>query len=155
MGIVTRQTIDDFYQQKRIAVIGASRDRKKYGGGVLHELLKRDYDAIPVNPHGGEIQEKECYQSVKDIPGGVEVAIAVVQPDVQEQVVLDAAEAGVKTLWIHEHVMKGVSNPRAVYLCEEKGINCIVGYCPMMFMPNAGFHNIHKAILKLFGALPK
>ncbi len=156
MGIVTQQTINEFYQQKKIAVIGASRDPKKYGGTVLAELLKRGYDAIPVNPHGGQIQERESYKSVKDIPGGVEAAIAVVGPNAQEQVVLDAAEAGVKTLWIHEHVMKGVSNPRAIYLCEEKSINCIVGFCPLMFIPNAGFpHNIHRMIMKLFGALPK
>ncbi|MFC1502700.1 CoA-binding protein [bacterium] len=156
MGIVSRKTIDDFYSNKQIAIVGASRDKKKYGGGVLKELLRREYDAIPINPHAGTIQEKKSYKRLQDVPGGVKAAIAVVPPEAQEQVVLDAAEAGIKTLWLHEHVMKGVSNPRAIYLCEEKGMDCIVGFCPLMFMPNAGFpHSLHRGIMKLFGALPK
>jgi predicted CoA-binding protein len=157
MGIVSRKTIDDFYNEKKIAVVGASRDTKKYGGALLKELLKREYDAVPVNPHAVKIQEKTCYKSLKDVPKGVKTAIAVVPPEVQEQVVLDAAEAGIQTLWLNGHAMKkGVSKPRAVYLCEEKGIRCIAGFCPFMFLPKAGFpHTLHRSILKLFGALPK
>jgi hypothetical protein len=52
--------------------------------------------------------------------------------------------------------MKGVTNPKAIYLCEEKGMECIVGFCPMMFMPETALpHKIHGFIMKLFGAYPK
>jgi predicted CoA-binding protein len=156
MAIITRKTIDDFYKEKKIAVIGASRSKSKYGGGVFKDLLARDYVAIPVNPNAEEIQGKKCYKSIKDVPKGVKNAIVVVPAGEQEKVVLEAAEAGMKTLWLHEHIMKGVSNPKAVYLCEDKGMDCIVGFCPLMFMPKSGFpHNLHRGILKLFGALPK
>jgi len=154
--MVTKETIDSFYAKKKIAVIGASRNKKKYGGMLLQELLKRDYEAIPVNPYSDEIQGKTAYKSIKEIPDGIDAAIAVVPPAEQEKIVLEAADAGVKTLWMHEHVMKGVSNPKSIYLCEEKGMTCITGFCPMMFMPKTGFpHNAHKGIMKLFGAPPK
>jgi len=156
MAIITRETIDDFYNENKIAVIGASRSKKKYGGGVLKDLLDRNYDAIPINPHADEIQGRKCYKSIKDVPKGVKNAIVVVPAEEQEKVVVEAAEAGMKSLWLHEHIMKGVSNPKAVYLCEEKGMHCIVGFCPLMFMPKSGFpHNVHRGILRLFGALPK
>ena len=156
MGVVDKKTIDDFYKNKKIAVIGASRNKTKYGGMLLKELLSKNYEAIPVNPNADSIQGHTCYKNIKDVPEDVEVAIAVVPPSQQEIIAIDASEAGIKTLWLHEHVMKGISNTRAVYQCEEKGVNCIVGYCPMMFLPGAGFpHNIHKGIMGLFGALPK
>ena len=156
MAMVEKKTIDEFYAQKKIALIGASRSKKKYGGGLLKELLEKGYEAIPVNPHAKVIQNRTCYKNIKDIPEEISAAIAIVPSSAQEQVVLDAAEAGVKTLWLHEHVMKGVSNPKAIYLCEEKGMTCITGFCPFMFIPDAGFpHNIHKSIMKLFKALPQ
>jgi len=154
--MVDRKTIDEFYAQKKIAVIGASRNRRKYGGGLLKALLDRGYEAVPVNPNADTIQEQACYPRIQDIPGGIDRAIAAVPPEAQEQVVRDAARAGVKTLWLHEHVMKGVSNPRAIYLCEENGMTCITGYCPLMFIPGTGFpHNLHRMLMGLFGALPK
>jgi len=65
------------------------------------------------------------------------------------------AEAGIRTLWMHEQVMKGVRNPKAIFLCEENGIECITGFCPMMFLPKTGLqHKLHGTILKLFGAYP-
>ncbi len=156
MALVTKKTIEDFYSNKMIAVIGASRKKSKFGGMLLKELLARNYEAIPVNPHAESIQGKNCFKTVKDIPEKIDVAIAVVPAQEQEKVVLESAEAGIKTLWLHEHIMKGVTNPKAVYLCEEKGLNCIVGFCPLMFLPKTGFpHNIHRTILKVFKALPK
>lgn len=156
MAVVSKQTIEDFYQNDKIAVIGASRDSKKYGHHLLRDLLAKDINAIPVNPNADEILNQKCFHNIKDINDGVTAAIAVVPAEAQEQVVLDAAEAGIKTLWIHEHVMKGVSNPKVTYLCEQQGMQCIVGFCPFMFLPKAGFpHNIHKGIMNLFGALPK
>jgi hypothetical protein len=52
--------------------------------------------------------------------------------------------------------MKGVSNPRAIDLCEELGIEVISGVCPFMFMSRAGFpHNLHAWVSQLCGAQPK
>ncbi len=158
MAIIDRQTIDDFFKKDKIAVVGASRSEKKYGGMLFKELMKKGIDVIPVNPQADEIQEKKAYATLKAIPDTIDVdsAIIVVPAEAQADAVLDAADAGFKTVWLHEHVMKGVSNPKAIYLAEDKGLTCITGYCPFMFIPGSGFpHNAHKFIMKLFGALPK
>ncbi len=156
MGVITKKAIDDFYANKRVALIGASRKKSKYGGMLLKELKKRGYDVVPVNPNASEIEGIKCFANIGEVNPPVNVAFAVVPPSEQEKVAKEAAEAGIKTLWMHEHVMKGVSNPAAIGVLENRGVGCITGFCPMMFMPNTGLpHNIHKAIMGLFGALPK
>ena len=156
MALISRKTIDGFYKKKRIAVIGASRSKSKYGRMLFDELTKLGYDAVPVNPNACEIAGIKAYKSIKDISPAVEGAIAVVPLAEQEKVVNETADAGVKSIWLHEHVMKGVSNPGAIALASQRGLECIVGFCPMMYMPgSAFFHKIHGAIMKLFGADPK
>ena len=155
MEIVTKKAIDGFYANKRIAVIGASRDKRKYAHVLLAELKKRGYDVAAVNPNTTVIDGIPCFDNIKAVTPKVEAAIAVLAAPKLDEVVRDCAAAGVRTLWMHEHVMKGVRNPKAIYPCEENGIACIAGFCPMMFLPKTGFqHKIHGSIIKLFGAYP-
>jgi predicted CoA-binding protein len=156
MAVVTKKTIDGFYAKKRIAVIGASRSDKKYGRHLFEELRAKGYDVVPVNPNADEIGGVKAYKSIKDVKPGVEGVIAVVPPSEQEKVVKETAAAGVKSIWLHEHVMKGVSNPAAIGLAAQLGLETIAGFCPFMFMPGtAPFHKFHGMIMKFFGAYPK
>jgi uncharacterized protein len=156
MGIISKKTIDGFYGKKRIAVIGASRSPQKYGRHLFEELKKKGYDVVPVNPNAAEIGGVKAYKSIKDVKPAVEGVIAVVPPAEQEKIVTEVADAGIKDLWMHEHVMKGVTNPAAIGLASQKGLNVIVGFCPFMFMPGTMFlHRIHGGVMKLFGAYPK
>lgn len=156
MTVVTRESIDAFYRNKRIAVIGASRNKKKYGRQLFEVLRQNGFDAIAVNPNTEQIGDQPCHHSITEVPQPVEAAIAVVPPAEQDRIVRECAVAGIKRLWLHEHVMKGLSNPKAIYLCEENGIEVISGYCPFMFMPQSGFpHNAHRLLMKVCGALPK
>jgi len=156
MALITRESIDAFYRHKRIAVLGASRDKRKFGRLLLEALVQRGFDAVAVNPNVDLLGEYPCYRKITDVPQPLEAAIAVVPPAQQEQVVRECAAACIKQLWIHEHVMKGISNPRAIDLCEELGIEVISGVCPFMFMPQAGFpHNLHAWVSQLCGAQPK
>ncbi len=155
MEIVTKRAIDRFYANKRIAVIGASRDKRKYGHALLVELRKRGYDAVAVNSSAPVIGGIPSYRNIKDVAPRAEAAFVILSAPKLDAVVRDCAEAGVRTLWMHEHVMKGVRNPRAIFLCEESGIECIAGFCPMMFLPKTGLqHKLHGSVMKLFGAYP-
>jgi predicted CoA-binding protein len=154
--MVTKKTIDEFFSKKRIAVVGASRRKAKYGHMLFSELLRAGYDAVPVNPNAEEILGRKCFASLKDISPRPEAAFAVVNPSVLVKVVEDAAAAGVKDLWLHEHVMKGVSNPKAIAVAENNGIEPIIGFCPLMFMPKTmAMHKIHGFVMKMLGGYPK
>lgn len=156
MSLVTKRTIEAFFTAERIAVIGASRNPKKYGRRLLDELQARGFEVVAVNPNAEHLGAIPCHRSILEIPGEVTTAIAVVPPAEQTKVALECVRAGIKRLWIHEHVMKGVSDPKAIYHCEEGGIEVITGYCPFMFLPGTGFpHNVHGMVTKWLGAHPR
>lgn len=64
--MTNQKTIDNFFNQRPIAVIGASRNPKKYGSKLLEALLKRSFEAVPVNPNADHILEQKCFKSIKE-----------------------------------------------------------------------------------------
>ncbi len=156
MAKVTRAAIGDFLSAKRIAVIGASRKKQEYSRSLYQELLKHGYDAIPVNPYVEELDGRRCYKNVKEISPSPERALIVLPEDKTEQAVIDCADAGVKDIWLHRHVAGGVSDTRAIFRAEERGLNLITGFCMFMFLPKAAFmHKLHGGFMKLVGIYPR
>ncbi|MCX8093246.1 MAG: CoA-binding protein [Candidatus Goldbacteria bacterium] len=154
--MVGKKDIENFYNSKKIAVIGVSRNKKKYGNMVFSELKKRGYDVIPVNPHASEINGYKAYATIKDIKNKIDAVLIIVPASQQEKVAKECVDLGIKMVWMHEHIMKGVTNPIALAIIANSGATLITGFCPFMFMPGSGFpHNLHKAILGFFKALPK
>ncbi|MCE5299304.1 MAG: CoA-binding protein [Spirochaetia bacterium] len=152
----TKKSIEDFLSVKRIAVIGMSRSKTEYSRMLMKEFSGAGYEIVPVNPAAKEIEGKMCFASVKDVTPVAERVIMLLPPDRAEQAMTECAEAGVKDVWMHSHLMKGVQNTKAIYQAEKNGINLITGFCPMMFIKNSMFkHRIHGGIMKLLGAYPK
>jgi len=60
-----------------VAVIGASSEDGKIGNSVMKNLINGGYQGqiYPINPKADEILGYKAYPSVKDIPGGVDVAV--------------------------------------------------------------------------------
>jgi predicted CoA-binding protein len=152
--MVNRQTIDGFYSQKRIAIIGVSRDKKEYSRHLFTALKKQGYEPVAINPNTDNIDGEKCYASIQDVKN-VDRAIMLLPPEKTEKAVMDCTKAGIKTLWLHQHVAQGITNTRAIYLCEQNGINLITGFCPFMFVPNTGFpHTAHAFVMKMLKIYP-
>lgn len=47
------ETIEDFLAEKRIAMVGISRDPANFSVKLFEELCRRGYDVVPVNPNTG------------------------------------------------------------------------------------------------------
>ena len=156
MAQVSRKRIDDFLQGKRIAFIGVSRGKNEYSRMLFRELQKHGYQVVPVNPQAQEIEGQKCWAKVVDIDPTPDRAIITLPVELTEQAVLDCAAAGIKDIWLHRHVAGGVSDTRAIFRAEEKGLNLITGFCMFMFLPRAGLvHKFHGAIMKFFGIYPR
>lgn len=52
---------------KKVAIIGASRDRSKYGNKSVRAHLKQAWQVYPVNPKEDEIEGLKCYHDINDI----------------------------------------------------------------------------------------
>ncbi len=150
--MTTLNEIQKFLEPKRIAVAGASRNPKKFGGAVFKELKEKGFDLYPVNPNADEIQGIQCYKSVADLPDHV-THLFIVTPKSETQQVVDASlKKGVKMIWIQQKS----ETPEAVKAIEEAGIPLIYKKCMFMFIdPVTGPHAFHRFFVKLFGGYPK
>jgi len=149
------EVIEDFLAQKRIAMIGISRQRKNFSVMLFNELCRRGYDVIPVNPKATDILGRRCFARVQDIQPPVDAALLMTSPEVTEAVVADCAEAGVRRVWMYSAGGKGAVSPKAVGFCRGRGIEVIPGECPYMFFPKGGFHRIHGFVRKITGHYPR
>ena len=86
--------LDSFFNPKSIAVIGASRNPKKFGHIIFRNLLEKK--VFPVNPNAGEVLGKKCYRSIKDVGGSVDLAVIVVPAKSVLQSVVECREKDVK-----------------------------------------------------------
>jgi len=90
--------IDCFFHPKSVAVVGVSRSPKKFGHIIFQNFLKSKFSGAvyAVNPEANEILGRECYKSVLDIPGSVDLAVVVVPSQAVPPVILECAKKGVK-----------------------------------------------------------
>jgi len=153
---VSLETIEDFLSQKRIAMVGISREPKDFSLSMFEELCRRGYDVVPVNPRASEVQGRRCFARVQDIQPPVDAALLMTSPEVTNAVVKDCAEAGIHRVWMYRAGGKGAVSPQAIQFCREHDIQVVPGQCPFMFWRDAGTgHRLHGFIRKITGRYPR
>ncbi len=151
-----RQEIDRFWASPRLAIVGVARDPKEFGNRLYNDMRQWGLDAVPVNPNASAIGETRAYARVQDIDPPVESALLLTSPSMNEQVVRDCAEAGVRLVWFYGVGDRSNENAAAIEYCREHGITVIPGYCPYMFQPRAQvFHKMHGWFARLTGQCPR
>ena len=151
----TLQTIEDFLAQKRIAIVGVSRDPKDFSTSLFREFVKRGYDVVPVNPKSTEVLGRPCFAHVHDVQPRPDAVLLMTTPEISEIVVKDCQQAGIRHIWMYRATGAGAVSPIAVEFCRQQGISVVAGECPFMFFPKNGFHSIHGFIRKITGRYPK
>ena len=153
--MTTQSLIHEFFAQNRFAFVGASRKNGDFSRTLLREFLKRNYDAVPVNPHTTEIEGRQCFPSVNEIKPVVSAALLLNPKYATGAIVRECAEAGITLLWVY-----GISGPKDLPAgvqadCERYGIKLVPGYCPFMFMDHASwYHRWHGKFMKFMGDYP-
>ncbi|MFT5050080.1 MAG: putative CoA-binding protein [Chlamydiales bacterium] len=115
--------IKEFLAGRVFAVVGASRDRSKYGNKVLRCYLQNDRVAWPVHPREAEIEGIECSPDLASLPESVSGISVITPPSVTEDVVEQAARAGIGRIWMQP----GAESPAAVERARELGLHVIHG----------------------------
>jgi hypothetical protein len=144
--------VTDFVSQRKLAVVGVSRQGKKFGNLAFRELKAKGYMLFPVHPQAETVQGKRCYPSLAALPEPVDGVLVIVPPAETEKVVREAAAAGIKRVWMQQ----GPESPEAIRFCQENGISAVHGECILMFAePAAWYHRAHRWVWKLLGRSPK
>jgi len=72
--------LDNFFNPKSIAVIGASKTPGKVGHDILKNIIQYGYDGAvyPINPGADEILGRKAYPLLQDVPDKIDLAIVVI-----------------------------------------------------------------------------
>jgi len=74
-----------------IAIIGASKDRKKYGNKALRAFVDGGWTVYPVNPQAEEIEGIPAYASIRDVPEPIDRVSMYVPPATAMEMLDDIA----------------------------------------------------------------
>ena len=149
--MTTKAAVDDFLSAHTWAVVGVSRNPKKFGAAAYREL-KKTYRLIPVNPEADTIDGDRCYPNLLSLPEPVEGVLILVPPSQTEQVVRDAHAAGIRRVWMQQQT----ESEAAIRYCQVNGMSVVQNECILMYAEKTAFyHKLHRWVWGVTGKLPK
>ena len=119
--------IEFLNKQNVFAVVGASRNPKKFGYQVYEDLRNANYKVYPINPNTDEILGDKCYPSLEALPEKPDIADFIVPPKITEQLVKICRKLGIKKIWMQP----GSESEKAIDFCKKNGMSVIHGVCVM------------------------
>ncbi len=149
----TRAAIDSFLSERRIAMIGVSRNERHFSRVLWRAFRERGYEVTPVHPAAPEIDGVRGVAEIAE--AGVKAALIVTPPGEAERVVGECARAGVKKVWLFGAAGPGCATAAAVAAAAAHGLEAVEGECPMMWLEDTGWaHGAHKLLRRVLGRLP-
>ena len=127
------EPVAEFLRGRRIAVAGVSREPGQAANAVYRKLRNSRYEAFPINPSAPEVEGARCYPDLGSIPGPVDGVVIATHPAVSVELVRQCGERGIGRVWLHRSFGEGSVSEEAIRECEARGIQCIVGGCPLMY----------------------
>lgn len=93
-------TADAF--QPTVAVIGASRDRSRFGNISVRAHLRQGYRVFPINPHAAEIEGLPTYHRLAELPvEHLDRVTVYVPPETGIHLLEEIAECDVDEIWFN------------------------------------------------------
>jgi hypothetical protein len=112
---------------KTVAIIGASRDRQKFGNKALRAFKAEGYRVIPINPNEREVEGMATYASVLDVPDRIDMATVYVQPDVGLRLLPEFEQKQIGEIWINP----GADSPELLTEARRRKLN-VVAACSIV-----------------------
>ena len=123
MASLVEQKVAAFLAVGPFAVVGASVIRSKYGNKVLRCYQQHGLEVYPINARAEEVEGLKAYPSLASLPVPVQAISVITPPAITEQVVRDAAAAGVKHVWMQP----GAESDEAIREAQALGMSVIAG----------------------------
>jgi len=149
--MTTLKEINEFLESQPIAMIGVSRNPKKFGYAAFKELKDKGMNILPVNPEADEIMGHKTYHNISLLPPEVQGIIILTNKERTASLIREAKEKGIKKVWIQQHA----DSKEALNELRDSEINYITGECILMHYKPHSIHKFHKNIKKLFRMFPR
>jgi hypothetical protein len=126
MPVESDEELREILELERIAVVGCSNTSGKDAHEIPKYMLDHGYDVIPVNPFAEEIFGREVYDSLAEVPEGVDI-VDVFRPSEEVAGIVDEAlereDAGV--IW----TQLGIEDDEAAARAEAAGKQVVQNRC--------------------------
>jgi len=148
-------SVADFLAGKRFAVAGVSRQPQQAANAIYRKLCNSGFEVFPVNPNAAEVEGVRCYPDLASISGQLDGVVVATHPRNALEIVGQCRERDVRHIWFHRSFGEGSVSSEAVTECKARGIQCIVGGCPLMYCePVDVGHRCFRWLLRLGGRIP-
>jgi predicted CoA-binding protein len=150
--MTTLESIEAFLAPKKMAVIGVSRNPKKFGRQVYNALKEKGFTVYGVNPNTETLDGDPCYPNIASLPAEADRVFIVTPPEKTAENVRMALDKDIRNIWIQQRSDTG----EALELLKDTEVNLIHNQCILMYAgPVKGPHKFHRFINKVFGKYPK
>jgi uncharacterized protein len=144
-----------FLSGKRFTVAGVSRDPNQAANAIFRKLRGSGFEVFPVNPNASEVESERCYPNLASVPGVIDGVVIATHPRNALDIVRQCGESEVRRVWFHRAFGEGSVSPDAVHECSSRGIECIVGGCPLMYCEPVDLpHRCVRWVLRLGRRVP-
>jgi predicted CoA-binding protein len=92
---------------RRVAVIGASSDRRKFGNKAVRAYQAHGWEVLPVNPHEPTVEGLATHARLADISTPLDAVTLYVPPAVGLSLLPEIAAAQPREVWFNP----GTTNP--------------------------------------------
>jgi len=147
----TLKQINQFLDAQPIALVGVSRNPKKFGYAAFKELKDKGMKIIPVNPEADEIMGEKSYRNVSSLPEDVKGIIVMTRKEKTASVIREAVSKGIKEIWIQQMA----DSKEALNELKGTDVNYITGECILMHYKPHSIHKFHGNLKKFFRMFPK
>ncbi len=135
---------ENFWKAQTFAIItDGTKPAMKWAISELKSRGKKVYLA--------DLSEKSDSDFLKDVtalPSGIDRAVIGITKTESGDIIPLLVEKNVKNIWLHWNT----ETEKAVDTCQKLRLNCMTGYCPMMYLGSGlSMHGIHRGIAKITG----
>lgn len=116
-----------FNKKDKIAIVGASNNKDKYGYKVLLDLYNSGFNVIPINLKEKEILNLKVYPNLSSVED-IDSVVFITQPEITEKILTEVKELGIKNVWMQP----GSESDKGLEYCNKNSIKCIHNACIMI-----------------------
>ncbi len=125
-------SLTKLFHPSSVAVVGASRKKGQVGREVLTNLLESfQGDVFPVNPKADRLEGLKCYDSIREVPPGVDLAVIAVPAAIVPKILRECSDSGIKDVIVVSGGFKEIGEEGAklegeiAEISRKEGINLI------------------------------
>lgn len=127
--------MENFFNPKSVAIIGATNDKNKVGFSIMTNLLKNtERKFYPISISEKEVFGIKTFENIKNIPNKIDLAVIAIRADIVPQIIEECGEKDIKQIIVISAGFKEIGEQGKIL--EEKIKSVAKKYVISLLGPN-------------------